>query len=104
MTWEFDPRLASQWVLVLITLLVIEAVGLAWWSRRRPLPRALGWHLGAGAFLAFALRAAIERSSMIELGVCLAGAGVCHAVSLWRSGGITSAAGGGRRPPPPPPE
>lgn len=94
MTWSFDAGIASSWVVLLLVLLAIEALVLGWWSRRRLLPRGLGWHLGAGACLALALRGALDRSSLIELGFFLAASGACHAIALWRSmTAITTEAG-----------
>ncbi len=94
MTAHFDAGIASTWVMLLLGLLVLEVLVLGWWSRRRLLPRGLGWHLGAGACLALALRSAVERTSLIEFGLLLAASGACHAIALWRSmTAITSEAG-----------
>ena len=74
--WLIDGLLA--WVAVEALVLVVRhrrtGGGLA--------PRDVCWNLIAGAWLMAALRSALAGHGLGAIALCLAGAGVCHAVDL----------------------
>lgn len=68
-----------------LVVLAIEALALAWWTRRStrwPPFRALLPNLGAGLCLLFVIRSVAEDRSLIVIGGLLAAAGLCHAADL----------------------
>lgn len=76
-----DGRIAD----IVLTVLVIEAFALSWYSRRRvgvPTIKAILLALLPGVFLAFALRAALVHADWFWIALALLGALVTHIVDM----------------------
>jgi hypothetical protein len=82
---------STGWALLfadaLLLLLLLEGAVLVWLLRRRHHavgPADIVWALLAGVGLTAALRLAVVQAPLGAIVICLAGAGVAHAVDLWR--------------------
>jgi len=83
-----DDLFASGHVADLIVgVLLVEAVLLTWWHRRRAqglAPRRFAASLAAGLFLVLALRCVLTGSPWPWAAALLAAGGLAHAVDLWQ--------------------